>query len=495
MGLSAKFVRAQLNFLKPLMGTLNLEASRKSQARIGEIMQYIRQKEVIVKRHSFDCFEGAWVLPKDKRRQGVILYLHGGGYACGDLDYALGFASTLAAECGCRVFCAAYRLAPEHPYPAALDDAQMAYEYLLTKGCAPSQIALCGEDAGGGLCYSLCLRLKNAGQSMPGAILALSPWTDLTASGKSYIENEEKDPAMTQQLLDFFASCYTQNRQDPMVSPCLGDLNGMPPSLIFAGGDEIMLDDARLIHQKLQSCGCKSRLIVTPERWHGYVLYNLNENREDYNTINHFLNHIFNAEKKLRWMRLDNAAKIYPASRNSNWSNMFRLSATLCDSVDLDVLGAALDIIVRRFPSIAARLRKGTFWYYLEQLPKAPEITQEGSFPLMPMSKKEMRQCAFRVIVYDKRIAVEFFHSLTDGTGGMIFLKTLVAEYLQQKYNITIPAESGVLGRLDEPAAEELEDSFLRYAGSVTASRKESNAWRPTGTPEPDGYGTCCACS
>ena len=488
MGLSAKFVRSQLNFLKPLMGSLNLESSRKGQARIGEIMQYVHRKEVIVKKHSFESFEGAWVIPKDKRRQGVILYLHGGGYACGDLDYALGFGSTLAAECGCKVFCAAYRLAPEHPFPAALEDAAVAYTYLLKKGYDASQIALCGESAGGGLCYSLCLKLKETQISLPRGIIAISPWTDLTASGNSHEINAEKDPSLSKALLDFFAHCYTQDRTNPMASPLFGDLTEFPPSLIFVGGDEILLDDSRRLHQRLLDHGCKSRLVVAPERWHGYVLYNLNENREDYTTINHFLNHTISSEKKLRWMRLDNAAKIYPASRSNTWSNMFRLSATLTEDVDTDALASALDITLRRFPSIAARLRKGTFWYYLQQLPNTPDIQQEGSYPLMPMSRKQTRQCAFRVIVYGKRVAVEFFHSLTDGTGGMIFLKTLLAEYLQQRYGITVPAEEGILARLEEPAAEELEDSFLRYAGTVKASRRESNAWRPSGTPEPDGY-------
>lgn len=99
-----------------------------------------------------------------------------------------------------------------------------------------------------------------------------------------------------------------------------------------------------------------------------------------------------------------------------------------------------------------------------------------------------MRRCALRVLVYHDRIAVEFFHAITDGTGGTIFLKTLLAEYLCQKYGITIPAEDGVLGRLEEPDEEELEDSFLRYAGDVKASRKEATAYHLSGTPEPDGF-------
>ena len=104
------------------------------------------------------------------------------------------------------------------------------------------------------------------------------------------------------------------------------------------------------------------------------------------------------------------------------------------------------------------------------------------------MHKEELRSCALRVIPYKNRIAVEFFHSLTDGTGGLIFLKTLLAEYIQQKYGVYIPAKQGVLGRLDEPKAAELEDSFPKYAGPYGASRRESNAFRLSGTPEQDGF-------
>ncbi|MBR5022005.1 MAG: hypothetical protein IKY18_02220, partial [Oscillospiraceae bacterium] len=108
-----------------------------------------------------------------------------------------------------------------------------------------------------------------------------------------------------------------------------------------------------------------------------------------------------NKEKKaLRWVRLDNAAKIYPAARRKNWSNLFRQSVTLHEDVDVAVLQRALDVVVKRFPSIAARLRKGAFWYYLQQLASAPPVRDEYSYPLVFMDNEEMRQCAFRVIVY-----------------------------------------------------------------------------------------------
>ena len=194
------------------------------------------------------------------------------------------------------------------------------------------------------------------------------------------------------------------------------------------------------------------------------------------------------SKRTLRWVRLDNAAKIYPAARRKNWSNVFRQSVTLSEDVDKGVLSSALEITVKRFPSIAARLRKGVFWYYLQQVESVPEIMEEYSYPLTYMSKDEMRKCAFRVIVFHDRIAVEFFHSLTDGTGALIFLKSLVAEYLEQKYNIRIPCENGVVNRSDLPTEEELEDCFPKNAGAVSASRKDTNAWHMYGEPQRDGY-------
>lgn len=488
MALSAKYVRSRLTMLRSVTKNFSLESSRKGQRMLGELMEFKHRKMVIIKDHPFEKFPAAWVIPKDVRRQGVILYLHGGGYACGDLEYAKGYGSTLAVRCGVRVFCPAYRLAPESPFPAALEDALESYRYLLKKGYDPKQIALCGESAGGGLIYALCLKLKEDNLPLPGGLISMSPWTDLTSSGESYETNRDVDPNMTVEHLQFYTRCYTTGPKNPLASPIFGNLEGLPPSLIFVGGDEIMLSDAADMHKNLLEAGCKSKLVVAPERWHAYVLYELAENEEDYTTINHFLSQHISEENKLRWMPLDNAAKIYPAARSHNWTNAFRLSATLKEEVDTKVLQSALDVTIRRFPSLGTRLRKGLFWYYLQQVSHAPAIRQEMSYPLTRMTRKDLRDCALRVIVYHHRIAVEFFHSLTDGNGGVIFLKTLLAEYLQQKYHLVIPAEQGVVGRLEEPSPEELEDSFLKYAGPVCASRRENNAWHLKGTPEPDGF-------
>ena len=474
--------------LKPLLNGMSLKTIRKGQNKLGELMESKYRRQVLLKVHEFEHFRGSWIMPKEERREGVVLYLHGGGYTCGDLEYACGFGATLAVQTGARCFCAAYRLAPEHPFPAAVEDALEAYRYLLEKGYDAARITLCGESAGGGLCYALCLKLKEMKLPLPCGVVGISPWVDLTASGETYSTNREADPTMSEELLKFYADSYAEEKTHPLVSPLFGALEGLPPSLLFAGADELMLDDARRLHQRLEEAGCKSRLIVAEERWHAYLLYGLQEDRKEFLQINRFLDQVMARQKKLRWMPLDNAAKIYPAARRQNWSNVFRLSATLKEPVDVAVLRTALDVTVRRFPSIAVRLRRGVFWYYLQQLSEVPEILEESSYPLTRMSKEETRKCAFRVLVYQRRIAVEIFHSLTDGNGALVFLKSLVAEYLQQKYGVHIPAEHGVLGRLEEPSEAEFEDSFQKYSGPIAASRKENTAWRVEGTPESGGF-------
>ena len=487
MSLNPKTVQSRIRLLKPLMNMVSLDTVRHCQNKLGELMETRFRRELLTKEHPFEHFTASWLLPRDTRREGVVLYLHGGGYVCGGAEYARAFGAMAAVRCGVRVLAPAYRLAPEHPYPAALEDALESYRYLLSKGYEGEKIALCGESAGGGLCYSLCLKLKELGLPLPGGIIAISPWTDLTLSGSSYEENDE-DSSISREQLEFYARCYGGEGEDPLVSPLFGDLTHMPPSLIFAAENERMLSDAEDMAAALKKAGCDVWLHTKPDRWHAYLLYGLEEDREDMTRINEFLNRHLSMENKLRWVPLDNAAKIYPAARSQKWSNVFRLSATLTEEVDREILQAALDVTVRRFPTMAVRLRRGFFWYYLEQLKEAPRIRQEHSYPLTRMSRQETRRCAFRVIVHGKRIALEIFHSLTDGNGGLIFLKTLLAEYLYQKYGLRIPAEDGVLGRLEAPAREEMEDSFLKYAGPVAASRKATNAYRLDGTREQEDF-------
>ncbi len=194
--------------------------------------------------------------------------------------------------------------------------------------------------------------------------------------------------------------------------------------------------------------------------------------------------------KKLHWMALDNAAKIFPASRSRNWSNVFRISATLTESIDTACLQEALDTTVKRFPSIAVCIKPGFFWYYIEEIPHAPEILPEKPYPLSRMPFDDIRKCAFRVLVYRNRVAVEFFHAVTDGAGGLVFLKSLLAEYLLKKYNAHIPYDPETLDPREAPKKEELEDSFQTYAGPQKASRSGPDSFRILQEREPDGYRT-----
>lgn len=193
-------------------------------------------------------------------------------------------------------------------------------------------------------------------------------------------------------------------------------------------------------------------------------------------------------KKDLKWFRLDNAGLIYPAARRRNWNNMFRLSATLKDEIDRDALQLAVNHITGRFPFIAARIRKGFFWYYIEQVEKAPKVRIDDEHPLYNIKFKEMRKCAFRVLYYKNRIAVELYHSLTDGNGGMVFLKTLLAEYIRIKFGVNVPCEKGVADINEDYSADEAEDSFIKYTGKERMSRSEPDSYHITGTVEENRF-------
>ncbi len=184
------------------------------------------------------------------------------------------------------------------------------------------------------------------------------------------------------------------------------------------------------------------------------------------------------------WMKLDNAAKIYPPARTRGWTAMFRLSITLTEPVDPDALEKAQRTALERIPTFAYRLRRGVFWYYFEHMEGAPELQKDVGNPLVRMDLNENGHFMYRVRYYGRRIAVEFFHALTDGTGGMSFLLTLAAEYLRVKYGADIPAGGPILDPGIAPQQEEMEDSFLKHARDVGASRAERPAYHARGTPE-----------
>jgi len=183
------------------------------------------------------------------------------------------------------------------------------------------------------------------------------------------------------------------------------------------------------------------------------------------------------------WTPLDNAAKIYPAASRRSWSALFRVSANLTEAVDPSILLAALHRVAGRLPVFFMRLQRGAFWYYLEDANKGLRVEEEGVCPCLPLRHAENNGYSFRLLYYKNRISAEFYHILTDGAGGMVFLKTLVAEYLEIKYGTTIPRSADILDCSAGPRARDAQDSFLEHAGRVGGSRSEKRAFRIQGTP------------
>jgi epsilon-lactone hydrolase len=204
-----------------------------------------------------------------------ILYLHGGGYVLGSPLLFRDLTWRLAKSARARVWCIDYRLAPEHPYPAALEDAVTVYRWLLAGGAAARRIVIMGDSAGGGLALATLLKLRDEGIALPAAAAALSPWTDLALTGASQRKNLDGDPIFQSEEFAIFAGCYLAGAdpRTPYASPLFGDLAGLPPILIQVGSDEVLLDDSVRIAEKLRRAGTQAELEVWPRMPHSWHLY------------------------------------------------------------------------------------------------------------------------------------------------------------------------------------------------------------------------------
>ncbi len=203
---------------------------------------------------------------------GTVLYLHGGGYVSGAPVTHRALTSHLAKQADASVVVADYRLAPEHPFPAALDDAHQAYLALLEKGHAPARLAVAGDSAGGGLTLALLQRLRDEGRPLPACALLFSPWVDLTLTETPLTMPGEA--MLNRHWLTFAANAYAGGqRADPGASPLFGDLDGLPPLLIQTGSDEILANDSERLADALDSTDCNARYQCYPGRWHVFQLH------------------------------------------------------------------------------------------------------------------------------------------------------------------------------------------------------------------------------
>jgi epsilon-lactone hydrolase len=205
----------------------------------------------------------------------VVLYFHGGVYVMGDAFLAADLASQVGRRTDAKVISVDYRLAPEHPYPAAVDDALAAYEALLHDGVAPSDIAFAGESAGGGLAVATLVNARNHGLPLPAAALVMSPYADLTLAGATMETRREVDPLLSREALEARIPDYTagQDAALGLISPLFADLSGLPPLIIQAGTHEVLLDDALRLAQQAARADVEVTLDVTPGVPHVFQAY------------------------------------------------------------------------------------------------------------------------------------------------------------------------------------------------------------------------------
>ena len=238
-------------------------------------LQWARTRGVRVRPVADGVVRGEWVGAEHDER-GVILYLHGGGYVAGSAATHRPITAALARLARRRVFSLDYRLAPEHPFPAALEDAVAAYEWVLSRGIAPGQVVIAGDSAGGGLTVATLLALRERGLPRPAGGVCISPWVDLTNSAPSYTSKAAVDPIVTQEGIGLMTRAYigTGDPKQPLVSPLYADLRSLPPLLIHVGSDEVLLDDAVGLAERARAAGVDVKLEEWPAMihvWHWFL--------------------------------------------------------------------------------------------------------------------------------------------------------------------------------------------------------------------------------
>ncbi|MBI3373695.1 MAG: alpha/beta hydrolase [Betaproteobacteria bacterium] len=215
--------------------------------------------------------DATWIVAAEARPDTVLLYLHGGGFQVGSVRSHRDLIARLSRAAGCRALAIDYRRAPEHRFPAALSDAIAAYQWLLEQGVAPARTAIAGDSAGGGLALSTLLVSRERNLPLPAAAVVLSAWTDLAATGESYVSRAAADPLNQRRLVQAMARNYLgdcADPRDPLASPLFADLAGLPPLLMQVGDRETVLDDSRNFAAKARAAGVQVELEVWDKMIH-----------------------------------------------------------------------------------------------------------------------------------------------------------------------------------------------------------------------------------
>jgi len=216
-----------------------------------------------------------WIVPPGAAGDRVILYLHGGGYVMGSINTHRAMIARIARASEAKALALNYRMAPEDPFPTAVDDATAAYRWLLAQGYKPGKIVISGDSAGGGLTLATLLALRDAGTPLPAAAVPISPWADLEGTGASVETRAAADPMVDKAGLLRMAGMYAgdSDPKNPLISPIYGDYKGLPPMLIQVGDAEILLDDATRVAERARSAGVKVELEAWPEMFHVWHVF------------------------------------------------------------------------------------------------------------------------------------------------------------------------------------------------------------------------------
>ena len=271
----------------------------KNSKMLGEV-----SKNITVEKINMEGIQAEWLIPfsSSTRSEKVILYLHGGGYVTGSIEDHRMMCGLLANATGAKVLLPEYRLAPEHPFPAALDDALKVYQWLLDQGYSSANMIIAGDSAGGGLSIATVLALKEKSGSLPAAVVCLSPWTDLALTGQSHTTKAKAEAILNKDVLHEWALCYTDesNLTNPLVSPVHGEFHGFPPLLIQVGSEEILLDDSTLLVEKAKSAGVHVTLKIWDGMWHVWQALGdlIPENKKTFEEIGQFVQRQFGRIEK-----------------------------------------------------------------------------------------------------------------------------------------------------------------------------------------------------
>lgn len=267
----------------------NLDAARRGLEALSAFTPVA--SDVVVEKVSVEGIPAEWVAAPNAIEERVFLYLHGGAYIMGSCNTHRFLASKLSRSTAARVLVPEYRLAPENPYPAAVEDALAAYRWLINSSISPENIVIGGDSAGGGLTLSTLLSLREAGDPLPALAVLLSPWTDLAATGESMETRKDADPWLKPDSTRSTPALYLRDvdPRDPHVSPIYADLSGLPPMLVHVGNDEILLDDSVRLVDRANAAGVEVSLKIWDDMWHVFQSFNIPEGQQSVDEIGGFV--------------------------------------------------------------------------------------------------------------------------------------------------------------------------------------------------------------